>query len=81
MGIMEFIFEIIFQFVGELLLQLCFQLLAEMGVHSLADPFRRPRNPVLSIVGFILWGAIAGGISLLIFLSLPLPTLCFAESI
>ena len=69
---MEFIFEVIFQFVGEILLQLCFQLLAELGVHSLADPFRRPRNPALLTVGFILWGAIAGGISLLIFPSSPI---------
>jgi len=73
----EFLFELIFQFVGELLLQLCFELLAELGVRSLADPFRRPRNPVLSTIGFIIWGAIAGGISLLIFPSSPItdPTL------
>jgi hypothetical protein len=62
----EFIFEIIFQFLGEMLLQLTFECLAELGMHSLGDTFRKPRNPLLSTIGFILWGAISGGISLLI---------------
>jgi len=64
---MEFIFEIIFQFLGELLLQLIFEFLVELGVHSLADTLKRPKNAVLSTIGFVLWGAMAGGISLLIF--------------
>lgn len=69
---MEFLFEIIFQFAAEILLQACFELLAELGFHSLADTFRRPRNPVFSTIGFILWGAIAGAVSLLIFPSSPI---------
>lgn len=64
---MEFIFEIILQFFGELVLQALFQLIVELGFHSLADTVRRPRNPVLSTVGFTLWGLIAGGISLWLF--------------
>jgi hypothetical protein len=69
---LEFLFEIIFQFVAEILLQACFELLAELGFHSLAETFRKPRNPVLSTIGFILWGAIAGAVSLLIFPTSPI---------
>lgn len=64
---MEFIFEVILQFFGEILLQIFFELLVELGLHSLADTVRKPRHPALSTVGFILLGAIAGGISLWIF--------------
>lgn len=64
---MEFIAEIIIQFLGELLLQAFFELLVEFGLHSLADTVRKPRHPFFSFVGFLLWGAIAGGVSLLIF--------------
>lgn len=63
---MGFVFEIIFQLFGELLLQAIFEMLVELGFHSLADTFRRPRHPALSTLGFLLWGTIAGGISLLI---------------
>jgi hypothetical protein len=69
---MEFLFEILFQFVGEILLQVCFELLAELGVRSLEDTFRKPRKPVLSTIGFMIWGAIAGGISLLFFPRSPI---------
>jgi hypothetical protein len=41
--------------------------MTELGFHSLADTFRRPRSPALSTFGFMLWGLIAGGISLWIF--------------
>lgn len=64
---MEFVFEFIFQIVGELFLQLLFEALVELGLHGAADTVKRPKNPVLSAVGFAIWGAIAGGISLLFF--------------
>jgi len=64
---MEFVFEIVLQILGEILVQAGFELVAELGFHSLADTFKKPKNPVLSTIGFILWGAMAGGISLLIF--------------
>ena len=54
--------EFIFQLLGELL----FQGLMELGFRSLADVFSKRRNPLLSTLGCFLWGAIAGGISLLI---------------
>lgn len=64
---MAFVFEIIFQLLGELLLQALFELLAELGFRSLANTLKRPRSPVLSTLGFTLWGILAGAISLLIF--------------
>ena len=63
---MEFVFEILLQFFGELLLQLLFEAAAELGVHGLKETFKKAKNPVVATMGFILWGAIAGGISLLI---------------
>lgn len=63
---MEFFFEILFQFLGEMAVQMLFELLAEIGVHSMADTLKKPRNPVLSGIGFLLWGALAGGISLIV---------------
>ena len=63
---MEFIFEILLQFLGEILLQVGFEFLAEIGAHGLADTLKKPKNPLLSAIGFIVWGAVAGAISLLI---------------
>lgn len=50
-----------------------------MGLHSLADTVKRPKNPLLSTIGFILWGAMAGGISLLIFPTSPISNLLFRK--
>ena len=63
---MEFIFEILVQFLGEIVLQAVFEILAEVGMHSLADTVKQPRHVVWSTIGFVLWGAIAGGLSLLL---------------
>ena len=64
---MELIFELIFQFLGEVILQAVFEILVEFGFHSLADTIKRPRSVWLSLLGFFLWGLVAGGLSLLIF--------------
>jgi hypothetical protein len=64
---MEFVLEVLLQFLGEIVVQALFELLVELGFHSLADTFRRPKNPVLSTIGFGLWGLAAGAISLWIF--------------
>ncbi len=77
---MEFIFEILFQFLGEVLLQVGFELLFELGLHGLGDTFKKPRNPVLSTIGFILWGAMAGGISLLVFPTSPISNIAFRRA-
>ena len=72
---MEIIAEILFQvlvavleFFGELLLQLLFDAVAEVIGHSIKEPFRRPKPmyPLLAAVGYVIFGAIAGGLSLLV---------------
>ena len=74
---MEFVFEFIFQILGELLLQMMVEALFELGLHGLADTVKRPKSPALSALGFAIWGAMAGGLSLLIFPTSPIhnPTL------
>lgn len=69
---MEALFEIVFQFAGEILLQMAMQCLAELGAHSLHDTIKTTRNPILSTIGFALWGALLGAISLLIFSRSPI---------
>ena len=76
---MEFIFEIVLQILGEILLQIGFEFLAELGFRILADPFKKPKNAVLSTIGFALWGAMAGGISLLIISKSPISNLAFRK--
>jgi NhaP-type Na+/H+ or K+/H+ antiporter len=64
---MEFLFEIVVQFLGEFLLQLMIELMIDLGLHSMDSSVKKSRNPVSSGIGYVLWGAIAGGISLLLF--------------
>ena len=59
---LEFIFEIL----GEFLIQVIGEFLVELGLHSLAEPFRKPPNPWLAGLGYLLFGAILGGLSLLV---------------
>jgi hypothetical protein len=56
--LVEALFEIFAQIVAELL--------AEIGLRSLAAPFKRSGeiNPILAGVGYSLYGAIVGGLSL-----------------
>jgi hypothetical protein len=66
---MEIILEFLLQTLIELVLYVFGELLVELGLSSLAEPFRsrEARNPVLAFVGYALLGLIAGGLSLLIF--------------
>lgn len=59
--------EFIFGLLGEFLLQVIVEALIEMGFRSLAEPFRRPPNPWLAAIGYALFGAVLGGLSLLAF--------------
>lgn len=59
--------QIIFEVLGEFLLQVIIEALIELGMHSLAEPLKRPPNPWLAGLGYALFGAIAGGLSLLVF--------------
>jgi hypothetical protein len=67
---MEVLFELLFEFIGELLLQVFAEVLFEVGLRSLAAPFKREVNPYLATIGYVLFGAIAGGLSLGAFPSL-----------
>lgn len=60
---MEFLIEIL----GELLLQGLAELLAEFGLRAFGEPFQKPRNPFFAAIGYATFGAIAGGLSLLVF--------------
>jgi hypothetical protein len=57
---MEFLFEILW----ELLLQILFQVIADIGAECLKDTFAKSKSPILSMIGFFLWGSLAGLISL-----------------
>jgi DNA-binding transcriptional LysR family regulator len=56
--------ELLFEIVGEFLLQAVMEALAELGLHSLGEPFRRPRNRWLAGLGYAIFGALAGGLTL-----------------
>jgi hypothetical protein len=59
--------EIIFEIFGELLLQVVGEALVEVGLHSVAEPFRKAPNPWLAALGYLIFGAVLGGLSLLVF--------------
>ena len=61
---MEIIFELLFQFLGEVFLQIVVEALAELGLYSVREPFRKPPNPWLAAIGYAIIGAIAGVLSL-----------------
>jgi len=65
---MEILSEIagwLLQFLGEFLLQAMGEALAELLGHAVKEPFRRPRppHPGLAALGYLTFGAIAGGLS------------------
>ena len=59
--------ELLFEFLGEFLLQAVGEALFELGLHSLAEPFRRAPNPWLAALGYAAFGAIFGILSLFVF--------------
>jgi hypothetical protein len=59
--------DLILQIIGEFLIQIIGEILVELGFHSLAEPFRTPPNPWLAVIGYGVFGAIAGGLSLIFF--------------
>ena len=71
---MEILFELLLQFIGEVLLQIIFEVLFEFGLHGVREPFRKPPNPWLAAVGYAIFGAVAGALSLWIFPKLFIPT-------
>ena len=67
---LEFLFELLFEFFGELLLQLFAEVLFELGLRSLAAPFEKRPSVYLATIGYVLFGAAAGALSLWVFPSL-----------
>lgn len=59
--------EAALQIAGEFILQVFGEALLELGLHALAEPFLRPPNPWLAALGYALFGAIFGALSLLVF--------------
>ncbi len=59
--------EILLQLLGEFLIQIIGEALFELGLHSMAEPFRKPPNPWLAALGYSVFGVIVGVISLFIF--------------
>jgi len=55
--------EAILEVIGEFLLQVLLEILADLGFHILAEPFRKTPNPVIAALGYLLLGAIAGYLS------------------
>lgn len=58
--------EFLLQLLGEFLLQVIGEALVELGLHSLAEPFRKPPNPWLAALGYVIFGAVLGALSLLV---------------
>ena len=63
---MEALFEILFQFLGEFLLQILFEGITDIGFGWFDKKATQAPRPILSALGFLLLGTLAGGISLLI---------------
>lgn len=59
---MEFLLELL----GELLIQIVVECLVELGIHSIGEPLRKPPNPWIAAIGYALFGAIIGGLSLFV---------------
>ena len=60
---LEFLFEIL----GEFLLQAVVEFFVELGIHAGPKPFRKPTNPWIAAIGYAIFGAVLGWLSLLVF--------------
>jgi len=78
---MEDILFFVLEFFGEFLLELIIEALFESGAHAVPPRYRKETNPILAAIGYGLFGAIAGGLSLLVFphLAIRNPTLQLAN--
>lgn len=57
---MEFFVELLLEFI----IQVVGEVLFELGLHSMGEPFRKQPNPWLAAIGYAMFGLILGGISL-----------------
>jgi hypothetical protein len=60
-------FELIFHIFAEILLQAMAEMMFSIGLGSMGEAFSRKPNPVLAAIGYGFFGAILGGVSLLLF--------------
>lgn len=60
---MEFLVELLL----ELVIQLFGELFVELGLRSVTAPFRKESSPWLAAAGYACFGAVLGGVSLLVF--------------
>ena len=56
--------EILIEVLGEFLLQIILEALVELGLHSMKAPFKKPLSPWLAAIGYGIFGAMAGAVSL-----------------
>ncbi len=65
---MEFLAELLFSFAGEALVQFVFEVLADLGFRAVVKSTESANsNRVLRLIGCFCIGALAGGLSLLLF--------------
>jgi len=66
---MEFLFELLFEIFGEFFLQIVFEVLASAGLHFVrnTDQGQTSNGSLKLVFGYALMGAMAGGLSLLVF--------------
>jgi len=76
MEILVEVLLIVLQFLAEFVLQVVVEILGELGLRSVREPFRRPEpiHPVLATLGYAIFGAAAGALSLWL-----LPSLFIAD--
>ncbi|GAB2867092.1 hypothetical protein GCM10027277_40060 [Pseudoduganella ginsengisoli] len=60
---MEFLIELLLEF----LIQFFGEVLFELGLRSIAAPFRKDASPWLAAIGYAFFGLVVGGISLWLF--------------
>ena len=56
--------EVIMELFLEFLIQLVGEVLVELGVRALAEPFRKPANAWIAAIGYAAFGSLLGAISL-----------------
>jgi hypothetical protein len=59
--------ELFFHIFAEFLLQAMAELFFSMGLSSMGETFRRKPNPGMAAIGYGMFGAVLGGLSLLVF--------------
>lgn len=63
---MEVLIELLLGFFGELVLPLIWEIFAEVGLRSLVEPFKKEPSPWVAALGYSVFGAALGGLSLLV---------------